>query len=169
MIKKILPVFASIVFIFASTSFAEIPVDGTPLSLPDHMHAEASANTRASYRVANVAGTYSGTVVKKKVKSFKGFSCSATESFPVVLQVTQSNKKVSVILNNFSKLLSGRVQRKKFSAKASYQPGDETTRTFIVRTPKVKQSDVTFFVVEKVKKNGRKACLLIHKGVLARS
>ncbi len=119
-------------------------------------------------KVKNTIGTYSGTFVLKKSRSFNGATCTPTQSFPAVFSVTGTKKRPSGQLGNIPIEYSGRANKKGARLSGTYTESN-INRKYVMLLRKVKSTSAKLTMTETVKVSGIKACVFKHTAVFSRS
>lgn len=115
----------------------------------------------------NVAGTYSGTLVRQKIKSFVQ-GCSVSESFPASIVVTSGkNNKISATLGTVPIGFGGQASAKGFNVTGKYSLNN-TNRTYKISGSNVTSTSAKITFVETVSAGKKKACEYTHSGVFSR-
>ena len=115
----------------------------------------------------NTAGQYTGTMVLSGSKSFPGFNCNPTPSFPVLVTASNQGRRVVATLNNLSKALVGNPTRTGFKISGSVK-NNGIKRSFVLTASQVQAASAVMKFVETVRQGKRKACIFRHMATVAR-
>ncbi len=161
-------------FIFIHSTLAEPEFSDQQLSFADlsfsfdSLSLETPSIPSQRGKKKNTLGTYSGTFVLAKSKSFNGASCTPTQSFPAVFTVSGKKNRPTGQLGNIPISFTGRANKKGAKLKGTYV-SNGLTRKYTMLIRKVKSQSAKLIFKETIKSGSLKACLFKHTASFSRS
>ncbi|MCB9030159.1 MAG: hypothetical protein H6619_03845 [Deltaproteobacteria bacterium] len=114
-------------------------------------------------KFVNAAGNYVGFMNLTKAKSFKGFNCTPTQSFPVSLVLSANGgKKLVGFLNNAPFQFKGKAKKKTVNLKGNFVDSQGIKRTLVLKGSKFNTSNPRFQLTETLRQGKKKACQFKH-------